>query len=230
MKLASLIVAASATGAVLGGISPAMATGVDAASPDRPPLLHMVEAVPEGPPPPSGGPGWRGPHGSEMGPTGFDGGAGRGRPPHGRGHRPPPGPLMLATRLSALETFIGIRIDQLDAWRTYTDALQQVARPPAPQPASGEDALSQSAVLADALAEQGRKAATLASAVDALRSRLAPEQIERLRQAGPLLPPGPFLDGPPSFDGPPEAPPSHDPRSFGPQGPGAPGSGHIPPP
>lgn len=151
-------------------------------------------------------------------------------PPSGRG--PGPDPLMLASRLGAIETFIGINADQLDTWRDYTDALQAVIRPPLPpEESKGEqpDALTQSAMLARHAAERGQYALRLAAAVEALRGKLAPEQLERLNQAGPLLPPhppGPRFGG--GGFGPPLFP---SPASFGPAGPGGPGAGgHITPP
>lgn len=140
---------------------------------------------------------------------------------------PGPGPLILASRLAAMESFIGIREEQLDAWRAYTDALYAMLHPPAAQekaPAGGPpDALAQSAMLAACAAGQGRAADRLTVAIGELRGRLTPEQFDRLKQAGPLLPPRP--PGPP-----PGAPPFATPASFGPFGSEGPGEADHPTP
>ena len=139
---------------------------------------------------------------------------------------PGPGPLILASRLAAMESFIGIREEQLDAWRGYTDALYAMLHPPAAQAkpaAEPPDALAQSAMLATCAVEQGRAADRLMAAIGALRGKLTPEQLERLKQAGPLLPPRP--PGPP-----PGAPPFASPASFGPSGPEGPGEADHPTP
>lgn len=167
------------------------------------------------------GPG--GPRGAFMGDAGMHDADPRGM--HGYPTGPGPGPLMLAARLSAIETFLGIDADQLDTWRAYTDALQSALRPPSPpKPETGDepkDALAQSEMIARHAVSMGDRAFKLAAAVEALRNRLDPEQLERLKAAGPLLPPpmGPNF-GPPPFH----------PASFGPMGPGGPGAGHITPP
>ncbi|WP_051660845.1 hypothetical protein [Bosea sp. 117] len=154
----------------------------------------------------------------------------RGPPPgpHQAGRLPPPprpDPLMLAARLSAVETFIGISADQLDAWRGYTNALQSMLQPPVPPKETAgapSDALEFSAGLAREAIDRGDRARKLVVAIEALRGKLAPDQIERLKQAGPILPPPPG----PGF----APPPAPFPGSFGPKGPEGPGAGLIPPP
>lgn len=105
-----------------------------------------------------------------------------------------PGPLELASRLDAYETFLGIRPAQIDAWRDYTDALQAMTvgaewrELPATGLADG-DALSQSATLAGTVIATGGRATRLLASVDALRAVLSEAQNARLDEAGPLFPP-----------------------------------------
>lgn len=121
--------------------------------------------------------------------------------------------LDLAARLSALETYVGITSAQLDTWRAYTSSLidflespeppRDVDRePPPPRP---EDATrpSQDAApffaerLADAAIVRAEKAKALKQAIDALRSTLSTEQLDRLTRTErpfgrhPLYPPFP---------------------------------------
>jgi len=125
------------------------------------------------------------------------GGPGPDRPGPGWGHRPD-FKMKLARDLAGLETLIGIRADQLDAWRDYTSALLAVAEPPWPPtpPADGKgpEAFAPAERLADAAIAQAEAAETLKSAITALRDKLTPEQIALLQQAerrmGP--PPRPF--------------------------------------
>lgn len=240
MKLAFITVAASLLGAVLVTASNAadsqdLATKDIIKIQDRAPIaeraepIRLAEVSPCAPAPGSfacvRGPGKPDDPRSPP-PMGSD----RPFPPSGRG--PGPDPLTLASRLGAIETFIGINADQLDTWRDYTDALQAMIRPPAPpEDFRGEppDALTQSAMLARHAAERGQYALRLAAAVEALRGKLAPDQLERLKQAGPLLPPHP--PGPRFGGGGFGPPPFPSPASFGPAGPGGPGAGgHITPP
>lgn len=130
-----------------------------------------------------------------------------------------PPPEFLAARLAALETRVGIRSEQLDAWRDYTSALQAVLAPPRPDfgppgrgpddaaggkldqarpDQAGHDPFAFQEKLADEVTKRAASAAKLKDAIAVLRAKLTPEQLEILASAdrphGP--PPGPCGDPP----------------------------------
>lgn len=182
-------------------------------------------AAPEGPRFAAGEPRPQGPDARRMGPPpGAERPMGHpGRRPMGPPPGPRPDPLAYARALAGAEAAIGIRADQLDAWRDLTDALQASAPPPAPcrprRPApacpQGTTAEGGNAVtpapfgaleaLAGGLQEQGRVGERIARAISTLKTKLTPEQMERLARIEPALlppPPGGFPPPPPPPGGP----------------------------
>lgn len=128
------------------------------------------------------------------------------------GHPPFPGmpPLspssVLAGMLSAEEVAIGIRADQLDAWRDYTDALQALMVPPGPPAAQSGTAFGVASAFAERAQAQGKKAQVVMAALEKLKVKLTAEQLERAKVFEAHLPPPPL---PPRFGpgGPPGLPP-----------------------
>ncbi|TGQ42083.1 hypothetical protein [Mesorhizobium sp. M00.F.Ca.ET.216.01.1.1] len=169
----------------VAAIHPALAQQADpGATRGGEPLVAATQGGPNQGPMPWPGPRRPMPHGPEA----FD--------PQRMG---PPPELMLAARLSALETRIGARAEQLNAWRDYTSALQVVLTPPRPdhgpdgRPNAGEpgpgvdhttrDPFAFQERLADDLTKRAASAVKLKDAIVALRAKLTPEQLEILASA-----------------------------------------------
>jgi hypothetical protein len=208
---------------LLGGTSLALLTSAWGAAPDKGPMSYA----------------WAGPSRSGDMPRCERGGPGpwsmHNRPgPWAMHHGPgPQGPGRLAAKLSAVETEIGIRANQLDAWRDFTDALLATIKPPSPpwQDAAGtpsSDDTSKPFSLVERLADnaiaRGKSGEALKKAVDTLRTTLTPEQLDKVKaiearfrswhhgpgdRFGPPPHPdaGPQHDGEPGPDsGPPDGP------------------------
>jgi len=160
---------------LLGGASLTLLTSAWGAAPDRGPMSYAWAG------PGHGGPG----RGGDM-PR-----CERGHPgPGAMHHRPgPSGPGHLAAKLSAVETEIGIRANQLDAWRDFTDALLATMKPPSPPwqdaagTASSGDNKPFSLVerLADNAIARGQSGEALKKAVETLRTTLTPEQLDKVK-------------------------------------------------
>nr|WP_145959220.1 hypothetical protein [Rhizobium sp. ACO-34A] len=100
--------------------------------------------------------------------------------------------IPLANRLSALEVRIGVRSEQLNAWRDYTSALQALLAPQPPKddesdPRSKEDKTGQErdpfdrvAKLADRIVTRAEAAERLKIAIATLRTTLTAEQLHAL--------------------------------------------------
>ncbi|KQW60538.1 MULTISPECIES: Spy/CpxP family protein refolding chaperone [Ensifer] len=141
------------------------------------------------------------------GPRRFEGRAGRQMP----GLDVPP-EAALAACLAILETRIGIRAEQLNAWRDFTSALQALLSPPGPRhfdpresrpeampggpPQLASDAakgpFAREEALADDFVKRAEAAQKLKLAISALRTTLTPEQQAILASA--LHPWGPEFD------------------------------------
>lgn len=116
--------------------------------------------------------------------------------PHAFGNRPaamlpppPRGGLHLAGALSSMETLIGIKSNQLDAWRDYSSAVLAFLQPPTqdrmqrPQPADfngRSDEKPMMDMMADAAIARGNAAARVKVTLEALTKILTPEQIRLL--------------------------------------------------
>jgi len=93
-----------------------------------------------------------------------------------------PDPRAVVAALSVQETESGIRTDQFEAWRNFTEALLAVMRPPKP-PVHSAGAFGIAATIGSDLADKGREAEALTVAIGRLRSTLTPDQLERAKRA-----------------------------------------------
>jgi hypothetical protein len=163
----------------------------------------------------AGGPG-HGPHGP-MWRCNAPGGSGPGGM-HRGGWRDP---AQIAKRLNAMETEIGIRANQLDAWRDFTDALLGTLQRPKWQPADGAqggDAKPQPFALAERLADntiaRSKSAEALLKSIDVLRTKLTPEQLDKVSAIEARFRPhqGPHFDVPSPDDQKPDGAPKDGPN------------------
>lgn len=93
----------------------------------------------------------------------------------------------LAGLLAAQETAIGIRPDQMEAWRAYSEALLALIPDRAAvvslvgKPDEGPEAFGRAEALSDALVNYADKARVLKQAITDLRAKLTSEQLEAAR-------------------------------------------------
>lgn len=143
------------------------------------------------------------------------------KPPHHKGPeaegpKGPRGPehfkgphagMHMAEKLSAMETALGIRSNQLDAWRKYTSSLVDLVDvtpppPPAPDAKPAPDAVKPifGEPIADRAIDRAEKAKKFKTAAEELRKVLDADQLNKLERYA-LPHPGP-KDGPEGPKGP----------------------------
>ena len=117
-------------------------------------------------------------------------------PKHHKGHHGPRAGLHMANKLSAMETAIGIRSNQLDAWRKYTSSLVDMVENKAPAPKEKADAAPDAAhdaspnaakskpiygePIADRALDRAEKAKAFKAAAEDLRKVLDPDQLKKM--------------------------------------------------
>ncbi|WLT08670.1 hypothetical protein RAM19_11900 [Bartonella apihabitans] len=133
------------------------------------------------------------------------------RPEHFKG---PHAGMHMAEKLSAMETALGIRTNQLDAWRKYTSSLVDLVDvtpppPPAPDAKPAPDAVKPifGEPIADRAIDRAEKAKKFKTAAEELRKVLDADQLSKLERYalphpgpknGPEGPKGPDAPEPPA--------------------------------